>query len=146
MKYDCLIIDDEKQLADNALVCTIAAVVIVLILYLLIKAFIYNKRRDYGIYKALGYTSGSLILQTALSFMPSIIISAAVFSVASYYAANPYMSVIMRNFGLMRYNFEIPVPGIVAIAIGLVLIAFAFAVIQSGKVRKIESYKMLIGE
>ena len=128
------------------LLCSISAVVIVLILYLLIKAFIYNKRRDYGIYKAIGYTSGSLVLQTALSFMPSIVFAAAVFSVASYYAANPYMSMVMRSFGLMKCNFDIPVPGVIIIAIGMVTVAFIFALIQSGKVRKIESYQMLIGE
>ncbi|MBR1861854.1 MAG: ABC transporter permease [Lachnospiraceae bacterium] len=128
------------------LLCSISAVVIMLILYLLIKAFIYNKRRDYGIYKAIGYTSGSLVLQTALSFMPSIVLAAVVFAFGSYYAANPYMSMIMRSFGLMKCNFDIPVPGVVMIAIGLVLIAFAFALVQSSKVRKIEAYRMLICE
>jgi ABC-type antimicrobial peptide transport system permease subunit len=37
------------------------------------------KRKDYGIYKAIGYTSDSLILQTAISFMPSIILSVLAF-------------------------------------------------------------------
>ncbi len=128
------------------LVCGIAAVVTVLILYLLIKAFIYNKRKDYGVYKALGYTSGSLVLQTALSFMPSIVASAAVFSVGSYFAANPYMTLIMRLFGLMKCQFAIPVSGVFAIAAGLVVVAFVFSVILSGRIRKIEPYKMLIEE
>ena len=78
------------------LVCGISAVVILLVLYLLIRSFIFSKRRDYGIYKALGYTSNSLMLQTALSFMPSIILSVIIFSFVSYYMANPYMNIIVR--------------------------------------------------
>ena len=128
------------------LLCTISAVVIVIILYLLIKAFVYSKRKDFGIYKALGFTSGSLIMQTALSFMRSIIVSAIVFSVVSYYATNPYMSVVMHSFGLMKSNFAIPIPGVVAIGIGIVTLAFVFSLLQSMRVRKIESYEMLIGE
>ena len=46
-----------------------------LILFLYIKALLYNKRKDYGISKALGFTSRHLILQTALSFMPSIVLA-----------------------------------------------------------------------
>ncbi len=128
------------------LMCTIALVVIALILYLLIKAFTYNKRRDYGIYKALGYTSGSLILQTAISFMPSIIASVAIFSVVSYFLANPYMTSIMYNFGLMKCSFDIPVPGVIGVGALLIVASFLFAVFQARRIRKIEPYRMLIGE
>lgn len=126
-----------------AVVCSISAVIIVLILYLLIKAFIYNKRKDYGIYKALGYTSNSLILQTSLSFMPTIVISVIVFSIVSYYAANPYMSVVMRSFGLMKCNFPIPVGGVVIIGVGMVAIAFLFSLFHARRVKYIEAYNLL---
>lgn len=125
-------------------VCSISAVVIILILYLLIKSFIYNKRKDYGIYKALGFTSNNLVMQTALSFMPTIVLSVIVFSIVSYYAANPYMSVVMHSFGLMKCNFPIPVGGVVIIGVGMVLISFAFALLYSRRVKKIEAYHMLV--
>ena len=129
-----------------AMLCVISAIVITIILYLLIKAFVYNKRKDFGIYKALGYTSNSLILQTALSFMPPIVVSAIIFSVVSYFAANPYMSVVMHGFGLMKSTFYIPIPGVVMIGFGIVAISFVFAILQSVRVKKIESYEMLMGE
>ena len=69
------------------MMCIISAVVIALILFLLIKSLVYHKRKDYGIYKALGFTSGNLMLQTALSFMPAISLSAIIFSVTSYFRA-----------------------------------------------------------
>ncbi len=126
--------------------CTLSVIVIALILYLLIKSLIYHKRRDYGIYKALGYTSGSLMLQTALSFMPAILASAAVFSVVAYYVANPYISNFMHIFGLMKCNFTVPVVGVAIIATGLCIVAFFLALWQSRRIRKIEAYNMLVAE
>jgi ABC-type multidrug transport system permease subunit len=128
------------------LMCTISVVVIALILYMLIKALVYHKRKDYGIYKALGYTSGSLMLQTALSFMPPVIASIIVFSIASYYGANPYMSTFMRSFGLVKCDFSIPVPGVVIIGVGLAVVSFALALLQTRRIRKIEAYNMLVAE
>ena len=124
----------------------ISVVVIGLILFLLIKSLIYHKRKDYGIYKALGYTSGSLMLQTALSFMPAVILSIIVFSIGSYYGANPYMSTFMRAFGLVKCNFSIPVVGVVIIGIGLAAVSFALALLQTRRIKKIEAYNMLVAE
>ena len=126
--------------------CVISAAVIALILYLLIKSLVYHKRRDYGIYKAVGYTSGSLMLQTALSFMPSVIASAVVFPIASYYLANPYMSTFMHMFGLVKCNFTIPVSGVVIIAVSFVIVSFFLALLQTRRIKKIEAYNMLVAE
>ena len=126
--------------------CGISVVVIALILYLLIKSLVYHKRKDYGIYKALGYTSGSLMLQTALSFMPAIIASVVCFSIGSYFVANPYMSTFMRAFGLMKVNFDIPVIGVVIIGAGLAVVSFLLALMQTARIRKIEAYNMLVAE
>ena len=128
------------------LMCSISVVVIALILYLLIKSLVYHKRKDYGIYKALGYTSGSLMLQTALSFMPSVIASVIVFSVVSYYVANPYMSTFMRFFGLMKCNFSIPVPGVMIIGAGLIVVSFFLSLLQTRRIKKIEAFNMLVAE
>ena len=128
------------------LMISMSVVVIALILFLLIKSLIYHKRKDYGIYKALGYTSGSLMLQTAMSFMPPVVLSIIVFSIVSYYIANPYMSTFMRLFGLMKCSFPIPIPGVVLIGTGLAVVSFFLALIQTARIRKIEAYNMLVAE
>lgn len=128
------------------LVVIISVIVTAVVLYLLMKTLLYNKRKDYGIYKALGYTSGNLILQTALSFMPAITLSVIVFSILSYYTANPYMRIFMGTFGLMKCNFAIPVGGTVMIGFGMVLFAFLIAILLAGRIRKLEAYDMLTQE
>ena len=124
----------------------ISVIVIALILFLLIKSLVYHKRKDYGIYKALGYTSGNLMLQTALSFMPAIIVSTVVFSVTSYFGANPYISIFMSSFGIMKCNFVVPVAGVVIIGICFTVISFLIALFETRRIRKIEAYNMLVAE
>ncbi len=124
----------------------ISLIVILLVLYLLIKSLLHNKQKEYGILKALGYSSKDLILQTAISFMPSIIISVVLFSIVSYFLINPYMNLIMINFGLMKCSFVIPILGLALIALGLIVTSFGFALLESRKIKKIEPYKLLISE
>ena len=128
------------------MISTISAAIIMLVLYLLVKALIYSKRRDYGICKALGYTSRSLMLQTALSFMPAIILSVIVFSFVSYFGANPYMSNIMVMFGLMKCTFDIPIPGVIIIGVVMTILAFLFTYINARKIKDIEPINLLVEE
>ena len=128
------------------MMCLISALVILLVLFLLIRSLVFSKRKDYGIYKAIGYTSKSLILQTAGSFMPTIILSVILFSVVSYFVANPYMQFIMISFGLMKCTFDIPIPGLVVIGAAMILISFLFAVLQARRIKKVEPYQMLVAE
>ena len=127
-------------------ILVISAVAILLVLYLLVKSLMQKKKKDYGILKALGYKSKDLILQTAISFMPAIIISIILFSIGSYFIANPYMNLIMINFGIMKCDFSIPVVGIILIAIFLIALSFGFAVFESRRIKKIEPYNLLIAE
>lgn len=129
-----------------AVLCALTGAVIMIVLYLFIKALLIRKRREFGLMKALGYSTRSLMLQTALSFMPSVLLSIIVFSVVSYYLVNPYMSLALTVFGMMKTSFIIPVPGIVAVGIGLLVLSFAFAMINTRKIRDIEPINLLTAE
>ncbi|MCR5324273.1 MAG: ABC transporter permease [Lachnospiraceae bacterium] len=137
-----------KSLASLMLVmvCGISAAVILLVLYLLIKSFLYGKKRDYGICKAIGYTSNDLILQTALSFMPPIVFSVIVCGAISYFAANPYMNIMMASFGIVKASFDIPILGLLIIGAGVVIVSFLFAVFEARRIKKMEAYRILIAE
>lgn len=134
---------------SNAMVVimmTICGLVILLVLYLLIKTLIISKKKDYGILKALGYTSKNIIVQNAISFMPSIILSVIISCIVSCFIVNPYLTLIMSMFGVMKVTFEIPVTLVICMGIGFVILSFIFALILSLRIKKIEPYKLLNGE
>ena len=56
------------------------------------------------------------------------------------------MTTYMRMFGLMQVNFDIPVAGVVIIGIGLVVVSFFLALMQTSRIKKIEAYNMLVAE
>lgn len=124
----------------------ISCIVIVFVMYLLVRTLLNNKKRDYGILKALGYTTGQLVLQTALSFMPSVIISAAVGIFISMQLINPLMALFLSGVGIVKSTFVIPLGLNVIAGAALILFAFAAACLMSLKIRKIAPRELLIGE
>lgn len=127
-------------------IIVLSAVIIAFVLYLLVRTMLNNKKRDYGILKSLGFTTGQLILQTALSFMPAIIISTVVGLVISGLVINPILSVFFSSLGIMKCTFAVPVGFIAAAGAGLIALSFGIACLLSLKVKKIAPRALLVGE
>lgn len=121
-------------------------VVIAFVLYLLVRTMLGNKKHDYGIMKALGFTTGQLVLQTALSFMPAVILSTIAGLVISSLIINPLLAIFLSGIGVVKCTFIVPVGFIIIVGIGLVLLTFGIAVLLSLKIRKIAPRAMLAGE
>lgn len=127
-------------------VLVLSALIILFVLYLLVKMLLNNKKRDYGILKALGYTTRQLVLQTALSFMPPIIISTAVGVAASTFVVNPLIALFLGGIGVVKSTFEVSILFNVIAGAGLILVAFGAACLLSLRVKKIAPRNMLSGE
>ena len=124
----------------------LSAIIIAFVLYLLVRTMLNNKKRDYGILKSLGFTTKQLILQTALSFMPAIILSTVIGLIVSSLVINPLMSLFLSGIGVVKCTFALPIGFIVGAGFGLILFAFAFACLMSLKIKKIAPRNLLVGE
>ncbi len=124
----------------------ISCIVIIFVMYLLVRTLLNGKMRDYGILKALGFTTGQLVLQTAISFMPSIIISVTVGIAVSMGIINPLMAVFLSGIGVVKGTFIVPADICIIAGIVLVLFAFGAACLMSLRVRKIAPRALLSGE
>lgn len=127
-------------------ILVLSAVIIVFVLYLLVRIMLNNKQRDYGVMKALGFTTGELILQTALSFMPTTILSAVIGLTVCSLIINPLTALFLRGIGIVKCTFTVPVGFITIAGIGLVLFAFMTVCLLSLKIRKIAPRALLSGE
>lgn len=131
------------------IVCAIlllSVVVIAFVLYLLVRTMLNRKKRDYGVLKALGYTTGQLILQTALSFMPAMILSTAVGLMLSGLLINPLMALFLSGIGIVKCTFMVPMGFIAAAGAGLVALAFGIACLLSLRIKKIAPCALLTAE
>lgn len=124
----------------------VSVVIIAFVLYLLVRTLLQNKNRDYGVLKSLGFTTGRLVLQTALSFMPMVLIAAVLGLVVSSFAINPLLSVFMGGIGIVKCTFIVPIGLIVGLGAGFIAIAFATACLLSLRVKNITPRALLAGE
>lgn len=127
-------------------VLVLSALVIAFVLYLLVRTMLNNKKRDYGIMKALGFTTGQLILQTAVSFMPAVILSTVVGLIISSLIINPLTAVFLNGIGIVKCTFTVPIGFITVSGICLILFAFVIACLLSLKTKKISPKALLAGE
>lgn len=127
-------------------ILALSAIIIAFVLYLLVRTMLNNKKRDYGILKSLGFTTKQLVLQTALSFMPAVIISTVVGVIISCIAINPLMSLFLSSMGIMKCTFEVPLLFSSLAGIGLIMLSFGIACLLSLKVRKIAPRSLLACE
>lgn len=123
-----------------------SVIIVAFVLYLLVRTMLNNKRRDYGIFKSLGFTTRQLILQTALSFMPAIVLSTVVGLAVNCVAVNPLLSLFFSSLGILKCTLTVPV-GFVAIAgIALIILSFGIACLLSLKVKRIAPRALIAGE
>ena len=125
---------------------TLIIIIVVFVMYLLVRTVLNGKKRDYGILKALGYTTGQLILQTALSFMPAVILSAAVGITVCAQIINPLTALFFSGVGIVKCTFTVPLMFNIFAGIGLVLFAFAAACLMSLRIKKIAPRALISGE
>ncbi len=129
-----------------AAILVLSVLVIAFVLYLLVRSMLSSKKREYGILKALGFTTGQLVLQTALVFMPVVTVSTAVGVTVCCLVINPLTALFLRPIGIVKCTFIVPAGYMAAAGVGLILMAFGIACLMSLKVRKIAPRALLAGE
>ena len=79
----------------------LSVLVMAFVLHLLVKMMLQRRKQEYGILKSLGFTTGQLILQTALCFMPAMAVSLAVGLVGWSFLINPLMALFLQEIGIV---------------------------------------------
>ena len=127
-------------------VLVLSVVVITFVLYLLVRTIVSNKKQEYGILKALGFTTRQLILQTALSFMPAVILSTVVGVAVCSFIINPLAVLFLKDIGIVKCTFRVPAGYNVLAGMGMIVAAFVIVCLLSMKIKKITPRALLTGE
>ena len=128
------------------LVCIIFAVtilVVLFILYIVIKSLLVKRRQELGIYKAMGYTSSQLIIQTAGSFMPVTILAIVLSSVMALFYMPCIYQVIFEALGVIKNSIEISFGFLMLFAAVQIIINIIISVILCMPIRKISAYTLI---
>jgi len=117
--------------------------IIYLVIKLLLKTIFIRKEKEFGIKKAVGFTSRQLRLQLALSLFPVSLIAAGVGAVLGFFLVNPLVSVVLSGFGVASADFLISPFLILLTTILVVMLIFGMTYLMSGRMKRVSAYDLI---
>ena len=156
--YDTLIASsvNYEQLSENGqtmyagIVSVVAAglfvisvLMVLLVLYVIIHSMITRRRQEFGIYKAIGYTSRQLTIMTAARFIPVVAVSSVLSAVAGIWYLPVVNRTILSQIGAIQNHFEVSVWILLAFAIMFTAVSFFINVLLAAPIKKITAYSLL---
>lgn len=156
--YDTLIASsvNYEQLSENGqtmyagIVSVVAAglfvisvLMVLLVLYVIIHSMITRRRQEFGIYKAIGYTSRQLTIMTAAQFIPVVAVSSVLSAVAGIWYLPVVNRTILSQIGAIKNHFEVSVWILLVFAIMFTAVSFFISVLLAAPIKKITAYSLL---
>jgi putative ABC transport system permease protein len=124
-------------------VLIITGIIVALVLYFVIKTMIVRRKRDFGVQKALGYTTFQLVQQISLSFLPVVLAGAIAGVVLGYLGISPMISSLFKSVGIMRFDMLISGSWMAMLCVMTVLLTYVTAVVISSRIRKLSAYVLV---
>lgn len=138
------------QMLYSSLITVVAVIlfiitvqIVLLILYVILRSLITQRKTEFGIYKAMGFTSGQLIRQTVGSITPITLAAALLSAVLGVLYLPGLFNTIFGVIGAMKNNFEFPILLLVLMALILTVINVAIGVLLCRPIRKITAYSLI---
>ena len=117
-------------------ICVVRAPVI-------IYSMISRRRQEFGIYKAIGYTSRQLTMMTVTRFMPIVGVSSAAAAIAGIWYLPAINRTILSGIGAIKNHFEISIPIQLIAAVIFTCTAFLISVLLAAPIKRITAYSLL---
>jgi len=121
----------------------ISVLMVLLVLYVIINSMISRRKQEFGIYKAIGYTSRQLTIMTAARFIPVVALSAALSAVAGIWYLPAINQFIFTRIGAIKNHFVISIWILLVFALIFTAVAFLISVLLAAPIKKITAYSLL---
>jgi ABC-type antimicrobial peptide transport system permease subunit len=103
-----------------------------------------KEQQDYGIYKALGFTSTNLRLQFAFRFLVVAIGGSILGMIANLLWSDKMMSALLWNVGITSYKSNNSVLAVFVPSILISLSFFVFAFLMAGKIKRVDTKNLIV--
>lgn len=121
----------------------VTAIVIALLLVILTKLKLLRERRNFAIYKALGYTTANIMTQIAVAMTILGVIGSVIGGIVGALVTSPMLSLFGEFIGAGHFAFAIPWGYTVAIVVAVPALIFAVSMLCAIPVRKIRPATLL---
>ena len=130
----------------NIVIATVFAVtilIVLLILFVIIRSMITQRRQEYGIFKAMGYSGRQLVAQTAGSLIPVTVLAALSSSLLGLVWLPAVNNVIFGMIGAMKNHMEQPVSVLLLFATAEIIVTLLISLFLARPIKKIEAYSLI---
>lgn len=124
-------------------VLALTTLIIFLILYVIIKSMMVKNRQEFGIYKAMGYSSRQLIFQMAGSFLPVIGGASLMSAVLGCIYLPNLNNIIFSMVGAMKNYCEVSLGTLILFGLIQTGISFILCIWLALPARKISAYSLI---
>ena len=126
-----------------AAVFVVTILIVLLILYVIIRSMITQRRQEYGIFKAIGYSGRQLVAQTAGSLMPVTVAAALSSALLGLVYLPAVYDVIFGTIGAMKNRMEQPVGVLLLFAAAEIIVTLLISIFLARPIKKIEAYSLI---
>ncbi|MBR3056680.1 MAG: ABC transporter permease [Clostridiales bacterium] len=145
--YDVVHSGEGNEISAVALIVMIMVAlnlaIILLVIKILLKTIFIKKEKEFGIKKAVGFTSKQLKLQLALSLMPVTLLAAVIGAVIGFFVVNPLLTAILSGFGMEKVDFMV-FPMLILLTIAVIgVLVFAMTYVMSRGIKRVSAYELI---
>lgn len=127
----------------NVVFILLSLVIVFLIIRLLLKTVFIKREKEFGIKKAMGFTSRQLRLQLSLSLLLPAISAALLGSVGGYFLVNPLFNAVFSSYGIKNSDLTVKPMMIAITALSVLALVFVLSFIMSRRMKKVAAYKLI---
>ncbi len=116
------------------------------ILYVLLNVLLSGRKREYAIYKALGFTTGDIIYQTVVSILPTSVIATIAGLWISRTGAASVLTLALNGIGIFSFGTPTKISYLTGAGIALISFIIICSILLSYSVRNITPHKLFTNE
>ncbi len=124
----------------------IMLLIILIIGYFVTNSILLTRKGDFGIMKALGYSTGQIVAQTVMTFMLYIAVGSIIGSIFLYSCSNILIETLFSGMGVHKIAFAFPLLRVVLLILCAELVGAITAVVSALKIRKLVPCNLIRAE
>ena len=113
------------------------------VLYIVIKTLLVQRKRDFGIYKAIGYSNWQLMVQMIGSFLPASVLAVLLSSALGLVYIPQINRFIFQTIGAMKNNMEVSFAFLMIFAFIQILVNLVISISLTMPIKKISAYALI---
>lgn len=117
--------------------------IVLFVLYIVIKTLLVQRKKELGIYKAIGYSNGQLMTQMIGSFLPSSVLAVLLSSVLGLIYVPQIIGFIFSSIGAMKNNMEVSLSFLMIFALIQIAASLLISILLTKPIKKISAYALI---